>query len=117
MQKAPRALSGCIKNQDLPGLDLDCARPGPFTVHRHDCSQSWSRGRSISRILAKTAKYFLLRRNLIYSDPDLPALGLHRPSGLYRQRWFLRLHRVDGIGNDQLQDLRACEVPKVGARC
>jgi hypothetical protein len=91
MRKVARAPSGCIKTRDLPG-----SRPGLRSAWPLYCLLP----SLLPMLVAVGATSFptsgrnprnLSRRccNLIGSDPDLPALGLHRPSGLYRRWWCI----------------------------
>jgi hypothetical protein len=60
IRKVARAPSGCIKIRDLPGLNLDCARRGPFTVRYHVCPQCWSQAaRDLFRLLAEISEIIL----------------------------------------------------------
>ena len=89
MREAARAPSDCIKTRDLPG-----SRPGLRSARPLYCSLP----RRLPTLVRSGAASFpasgrnprnLSRRccNPVGFDPDLPALGLHRPSGLYRRWW------------------------------
>jgi quercetin dioxygenase-like cupin family protein len=89
MRKAARTPSDCTSTRDLPGYrpGLRPARPLYCSLPRR-LPMLVTGAAASSPASGRNPRNFSHRPcNLIGSHPDLPTLGLHRPSGLYRRWW------------------------------